>query len=164
MPLAPRLFPGDEELGKKDDDHRPQSRRSFSMNWQHRQAACGPHPRTMKRMAITVVVLLALYYFIKNIPTDLENPRPRPNYDHSKHTQLPHIKNPNPVRPADQSVATDSPARGETEPQRHDFNGPIRFYNLATTLQPYLKHKGPSISNKNVVSVSSCILYLYTSI
>ena len=69
MPLPPRLFPGDEELGKKDDDHKPGMKNS--MAWKPRIAM--PHvqiqKRTVKRVFWGVVVLVAVYFFVKNIPT-----------------------------------------------------------------------------------------------
>lgn len=160
MPLPPRLFPGDEELGKRDDDHRPGRKRSLGMNWQQRQASWGPHRRTMRRMALAIVALLALYYFFKNMPTDLENPRPRPNYDHSG-TQIYPTQSSNQPAPVTQGSATSDQVEGHTEQLQHNFNGPIKFYNLATSLQTGGRHKGSETSNRNVVCASEDSLYHY---
>src|SRR3954447_23475400 len=82
MPLPPRLFPGDEELGKRDDDHKPGKKSNLGIPWQHRRLSQGPHRRTLKRAALGFIALVALYYFFKNMPTDLENPSHRPQYNH----------------------------------------------------------------------------------
>jgi hypothetical protein len=152
MPLPPRLFSGDEELGKRDDDHRPGRKRSLGMNWQQRQASWGPHRRTIRRIALAIVALLALYYFFRNMPTDLENPRPRPHYDHSGSQRYP-TQSSNQPAPVNQGSSMGNQIEGQTEPQ-HDFNGPIKFYNLAASLQTGGRHKGSETSNRNVVCVS----------
>jgi hypothetical protein len=152
MPLPPRLFPGDEELGKRDDDHRPGTRGSLGMTWNLRQVLNAPHRRTMRRVALAIIAVAALYYFFKNMPTDLQNPRPRPHYGHLG-IQSPPISGPKATRPASPG-STPGSERGEpAEPPQHDFNGPIKFYELATTLLP-MKHHGSVMSDKNVVCLS----------
>lgn len=66
MPPPQRLFHGDEDLAKKDDDHKPGASRS--MLWRQRTI---PHVqrRLAKRVAVGVVTLIAFYFFFKNMPT-----------------------------------------------------------------------------------------------
>ncbi|OJJ50920.1 hypothetical protein ASPZODRAFT_287541 [Penicilliopsis zonata CBS 506.65] len=63
MSLFKRPFLVDEELGKKDDDHRPSERRAWRIaHWR------GPRPR---RFLLAIIGLYALYFFFKHMPTDL---------------------------------------------------------------------------------------------
>src|SRR3954451_23688531 len=64
MPSSKRLFADDEELGKKDDDHRPTDGAMVSPTlriWRLRR----------KRVLIGIFALYLLYLFIKHIPTDV---------------------------------------------------------------------------------------------
>jgi hypothetical protein len=150
MPLAPRLFPGDEELGKRDDDHKPGMRSPLDRVWQQRRLRQGPHRRTMRRVALGMLALIGLYYFFKNMPIDLENPRPRPNYDHSEGPGAP-ISGSRAPPPGNQGSI---PKAGDTEgtvKSQHYFNGPIKFYQLAVSLHTVSRTKGSESINQNVV-------------
>jgi hypothetical protein len=142
MPLPPRLFPGDEELGKRDDDHKPGTKSPLGIAWQHR--------RNMKRVALGLVALICLYYFFKNMPSDLENPRPRPHYDHNLAQSGPTVGSGPP--PPVQGSMQKSGLEGAAEISQHYFNGPIKFYQLAMTLHAVSKTKGSDLVNRNVVS------------
>ncbi|CAG7940140.1 unnamed protein product [Penicillium salamii] len=63
--MAPTKMPlqADEEMGKKDDDHRPIDARFRSLR--HKAI---PRPR---RIVIALIILIILYEFFKNMPTDL---------------------------------------------------------------------------------------------
>src|SRR5207248_125934 len=64
MPLLKRFFVDDEELGKKDDDHRPTEGAmvgSTSRKWRPRR----------RRILIGIIALYLLYLFVKYIPTDV---------------------------------------------------------------------------------------------
>lgn len=63
--MAPTKMPlqADEEMGKKDDDHRPIDARFRSLR--HKAI---PRPR---RIFIILIILIILYEFFKNMPTDL---------------------------------------------------------------------------------------------
>ena len=71
-----RLFPDDEELGKKDDDFRPDQ---HTLAGDIRQSASPSSllgwftsPRLRRRrLALLFALLVCAYVFIKNIPTDL---------------------------------------------------------------------------------------------
>ncbi|PQE26271.1 glycosyltransferase 2 protein [Rutstroemia sp. NJR-2017a BBW] len=132
MPLPPRLFPGDVELGKRDDDHKPGSKTSLGMAWKHRNT---PHVRNrlVKRVIIGLLVGIGVYYFYKNMPTDLSNPRPRPRFDRPGETPA--------HAPAKAALPKGNPIRQPTSNEiesedltGHNFNGPINFYQLASTL------------------------------
>lgn len=155
MPLPPRLFPGDVELGKRDDDHRPGSKSSLSMAWQQHQLLHSPHRRTMKRLALAIIALVVLYYFFKNMPTDLKSPRTRPHYDHSGGQQSPIGSSKTPP-PRDQDPTSDSERERTADQSLHHYSGPIKFYELAASLHGVVKNKGPPSTNKNVVCVCSC--------
>jgi hypothetical protein len=148
MPLPPRLFPGDEELGKRDDDHKPGSGKSpLGIAWQHRRMPHGPHRRIVKRTAVGLVALICLYYFFKNMPTDLENPTPRPNFDHPGSGPGVVLRPP----PASQGFMQKPGLEETAKSSLHYFNGPIKFYQLASTLHAVSKTKGSELVNRNVV-------------
>lgn len=88
--MAPvtRLFPGDAEAAKRDDDHVPGSSSSIRLAWQHRRRLIR-RPR-WQRVLLFLGLLVAIYYFIKNIPTDLRPPRQRPSYSDQSHS-LSHV-------------------------------------------------------------------------
>lgn len=148
MPLPPRLFPEDEELGKRDDDHKRRAKSPMGLAWQHRRLSHGPHRRTLKRLTLGILGLIAFYYFFKNMPTDLENPRPRPNYGPPSGPNAPPPKPPL----VNQDSTSKSGYGGTTESVAHDFNGPIKFYHLASTLHAVSKMRGSELINQNVVS------------
>jgi len=145
--MPPRLFAGDDGLGKKDDDHRPGKASIMSpmgMDWQQRRLP----RRNLKRVALGFVILVGLYYFFKNMPTDLPS-QPRPQWTHSSDYQGP----PPGSRPpaAEGSLQKPAPeAKLERKPE-HNFNGPIKFYQLASTLHAVSKTGGAEEFNRNVV-------------
>lgn len=150
MALPPRLFPGDEELGKKYDDHQPGSKGSLGAIWQHRRLGHGPHRRTLKRLALGALAFITVFYFFRNMPTDMENPRVRPHYDHSsRDTTSGIVTRPPPVKhgSAPQSVHDETAVAS-----RHYFNGPIRFHQLASTLREVSRAKGSDSMNRNIAS------------
>lgn len=78
MPLPQRRFHGgDEELGKKDDDHKVGGK---GHTWQQRRIQAWPRRSSLKKFALGTLVVIGFYYFFKNMPTDLEQPRLRPSY------------------------------------------------------------------------------------
>jgi len=159
MPLPPRLFPGDEELGKRDDDHKPGTKNTLGHVWRQRRLPHGPPRRSMKRAALVVLALVALFYFFKNMPTDLRNPRPRPYYGDppGKSSAIAGSRRP----PSVSEGATPSHGHEETaEKPQHDYNGPIKFYQLASSLHAFAKSKGPERINRNVVS-SGRLLFIH---
>ena len=141
-----RIFTGDEELGKKDDDHRPKaSNASSSSSWSTRK----PSPAFRKRRIIyAICALLFLYVFIKNIPDDL-GPSPRdfnPRLNHGG--KLPETTADPPARKPKR------PAR-PSEAEEHYHDGPIKFYKLASSLHSVARLGGQNQFNKNVLFAAS---------
>ncbi len=148
MPIPPRLFPGDVELGKRDDDHMPGSKSGLAIAWHHRRMPHRPHRRTLKRALWGILALVGLFYFFKNMPTDLENPRPRPSYGPAK------TNNPS-SNPPDSPGSGPKPGQKATaEVPQHDFSGPIKFYRLASTLHAVSRTSGSDSANNNVVGIT----------
>lgn len=150
MPLPQRLFSGDVEHGKKDDDHKPATS-PFAAAWRQRPLAGGLQRRSLKRVALGLLALVAVYYFFKNMPTDLENPVRRPSYN------PPTGLNTHPdTRPAHPPPHQGTKPEGKVKASPlHDYNGPIKFYHLAVTLHAVSSAGGLEMVNKNVVSLVS---------
>jgi len=148
MPLPPRLYAGDEELGKKDDDHRPGSRGPLEILWQQRRIL---QRRYLKRVALGALALTALYYFFRNMPTDLENPRQRPHYEHPSPESAP-------VPGATNHGTKPKPgAEVPSEESLHYFNGPIKFYQLATSLKAISMTRGSDEINRNILFAAASL-------
>ncbi|RFU32857.1 hypothetical protein B7463_g3447, partial [Scytalidium lignicola] len=149
MPLSHSAIFRDEELGKKDDDHkfRPQSR--LGQFWQRRRVT--PHRRNWRKAVLGIFILIGLYYFYKNIPTDLQNPRPRPRYDH-------HGGVPGSGARGENGPATNGRGDGEGEGGYY-FNGPIKFYQLASSLRAigFRYGTGSERVNQNVVFAAASL-------
>ena len=145
MPLPGRIFAGDEELGKKNDDYRSRNGAIPIQLWSWMTSNPAPRMRK-KRVALALIALLLLYLFFKNIPTDLGPVSER--YDAGIPDQAYHgmpFSNPDaptgpPPRSAVKSAAED-----------HFFNGQIRFYSLAASLQGIARTMGYREVNKNVL-------------
>ena len=140
------LLAGDEELGKKDDDHRPLNGAAPPSSWSARRR---PASSRKRRIFYGICALLCLYVFIKNIPTDL-GPTSRYKFNQrlddvgklgSEISDLPTRK---PRKPAEPSEA-----------EEHYHNGPIKFYMLASSLHSAARLGGQHESNKNVLFAAS---------
>ena len=144
------MFTGDEELGKKDDDHRPQSNSassSSSSSWSARKTS----PAFRKRRAIyAICALLFIYLFVKNIPDDLGpstrdfNPTVNQGGKLPEGTADPPAKKPK--RPATPSEA-----------EEHYHDGPIKFYKLALSLHSVARLGGQREVNRNVLFAASSL-------
>lgn len=113
-----RNYLGDEELGKKDDDHRKGS--------MHPGARKSPWVGSRRRILLALVSVYFLYLFFKNMPTDLA-PAPErfgphlsrlqpEQHDHSR------LRKP-PFNPGQKATEMD-----------HYYDGPINFHALYQTL------------------------------
>ena len=140
-----RIFTGDEELGKKNDDHRPQSNHSPSSSWSIRKTS----PAFRKRRVIyTLCALLFIYVFVKNVPDDLGPSNRNLNSRVSLGEKLPEgTGDPPATRP--KRPATPS------EAEEHYHDGPIKFYKLASSLHSVARLGGQHESNKNVLFAAS---------
>ena len=148
MSFLGRIIAGDEELGKKDDDHRPLNGDAKSVPWSSRKPARGPRWR---RIIYGVCGVLFIYLFIQNIPTDLGPNNLRADSRVYQGTidekrALPPLGTPKqqPSRPPTPSEA-----------EEHYHNGPIKFYKLAASLHTVAKMGGQLQVNKNVMFAAS---------
>lgn len=150
MPLPPRarILLGDEELGKRDDDHRPGGRSPLAAVWGARRAQVVAGKRSMRRFGIGLAVIVFFYYFFKNMPTDLEPQPGRPHYQPVEYAG--NGRNPNPPG----LTPEEHEASGESQ---HYFNGAIKFYQLAATLNKITNTKGPPNINNNVLFAASSL-------
>lgn len=133
------LFPSDEELGKKYDDHRPNGAVVSPNSFRWRRVRRG-------RLFVGLLSVIILYIFFKNIPTDLPPVRERkdlrferPIIDlHSSSKNAPHGP------PPGYSKATD-------ETSKQTYEGTIKFHKLAETLDAIR----PIRQNSNVLFLAS---------
>ncbi len=96
MPLWGRMgsmFLSDEELGKKNDDHKPT--KLPTIRPQQQWAPSRPSPRqTLKRLAVVFLVVIIIYLFVHNISTDVPiRDRRRPIYQHGDGEALESLQN-----------------------------------------------------------------------
>ncbi|KAJ5945851.1 hypothetical protein N7454_002690, partial [Penicillium verhagenii] len=121
----------DEELGKKDDDHRFPPARSQSLSLSKL-----PRPR---RLILALIGLVLVYQFFKHMPTDLSPARER--YDPRLRQQHPPPTPPNSEQP---SAVPQLDISSESGTQRSEdkgelYDGKIKLYELAKSL-PSDKH------------------------
>lgn len=141
------LISADEELGKRDDDYKYSKKVPPVASWQHRQA---PMRRSIKRIVIGLGILVLAYVFIKNMPTDVQQRRGlRPQYGGIPKADT-----------AGQGGILDDSAKPQRSSQHsastlekvQEYDGPIRFYELAATLQASSdKTNGASKFNNNLL-------------
>lgn len=130
--MAPPKMPlrADEELGKKDDDHRI----SDPTRFRPLQKSRIPRPR---RLIAVLVTLFLLYEFFKHMPTDLTPASERYN------PKIAALKHQNPTPPLG-SVQSPTPPKVHISPEvdinhkeqvgQDSYDGKIHFYELAQSL------------------------------
>jgi len=152
------LFMSDEELGKKDDDHKavksPRKRRS---SW---QPARVPPRRMLRRISLIAVAAVVVYLFIKNIPVLGPNDRMRrPIYPQSGVLRKPpsspdspppgHVMHPpDPVAESQLKTNAQVPT---ANPVERNFDGPLKYLQLGASLQSIASTRGSQQMNKNVI-------------
>ncbi|KAI8953679.1 hypothetical protein F4801DRAFT_105149 [Xylaria longipes] len=149
----------DEELGKKDDDHKhlksASQRRTSS--W---QPARVPPRRAFKRITLVFVVAVFVYLFVHNIPVLGPNDRMRrPVYPGSHRAPPSHPDTPLPgnvMHPPDPSVQSQRQSLAVNAVEKK-FNGPIKFVNLAVSLQAITNTRGTQVNNKNVLFAAASL-------
>ena len=145
MPLPGRIFAGDEELGKKNDDYRSSGGTAPIQSWLW--MISNPAPRIRKkRVALGLIAAVLLYLFFHHIPTDL-GPVPE-RFDagipDQSYTGSPYSNPEAPTGPPPRSAV-------KSAAEDHYFNGQIRFYSLAVSLQNIARTMGYREVNKNVL-------------
>ena len=149
MPLPGRIFAGDEELGKKNDDHRPANGTISIPAWSWTRWNTAPRVRR-RRLIIGLFVGVVVYFFFKNIPTDLVPIAQRIDTRVPGQTfggiPLPRIPFRKPPHPDDGS-----------ESEEHYYDGTIKFYKLASSLHGIAKTMGYRERNKNVLFAAASL-------
>jgi hypothetical protein len=156
--MAPRQFGEDEERGKRDDEYRPAMKppSRHGTVWPQGRVTHGPIRRSIKRVALAIFGLFMVYLFIHNLPTDLEPRRGRPSYTHDTGSPGQHARKPLPSK-SESSKKSSAGYSGTSRPVKekeevlHDFNGPIKYYDLAASLHAASAVKGAASVNRNVV-------------
>ena len=140
------IFTGDEELGKKNDDRRPNKNNALSSAWSARKIP--PLPRR-RRIFYTLIACITLYLFFKNIPPPVEYgsriPHNRPVYGRSPKQDL------IPETTQEAPPHAEKPSDAET----HYFEGPIKFRKLAESLRAIARYQGYRDTNDNVLFAAS---------
>ncbi|KAI1409611.1 hypothetical protein F5Y13DRAFT_89239 [Hypoxylon sp. FL1857] len=148
------FFLSDEELGKKDDDHKP-SKSGGGLRQPNWHPTRVPPRRSLKRIALVLAVATIVYLFIKNIPVLGPDARMRrPSYAYPPDL-APNV----PKRPAyeqPQPASSKPNSRPPNTPERI-FNGPVRFLELAPTLHAISGTRGTMLNNRNVLFASSSL-------
>ncbi|KAL8811761.1 MAG: hypothetical protein Q9223_007460 [Gallowayella weberi] len=144
------MFADGEDLGKKDDDRKPGKINLQVPAWSARK----PAPWRRRRILYGVVAFIALYLFFKNIPVPEHPPTNfRPTYGSSPRSAPDdlHKSKPVPERPAQKPPRPEKPSDAE----KHYYDGPIRFYNLAISLHAIARLWGQLDNNRNVLFAAS---------
>ncbi|KAK6220180.1 hypothetical protein QIS74_05682 [Colletotrichum tabaci] len=164
------IFLNDEEMGKKDDDHHrpggsaiknPMLLRNRNPQWQ--PAAKMPSRRLFRRLAYLFLIACGLWYLLSDLSFGFVFRERPPNYIY------PYPDDPRESRdatlrktgrlPNGQSVP---PAAEQQQQHHHDYNGPVKFLRLATSLHSIAATKGSQPVNQNVLFAASNLHSLST--
>lgn len=154
--MRPRLDPelGGVASAKKDDDLYVKGGKAQN-GWRAKGPPRIPPRKTLKRLSILFLVAIAAYVFIYNIPTDLgpQNINRRPVYT-QPNSNVPPGGMPMSHTPIPNNAAADE--HGAVLAARN-YDGPVRFLELAETLHAISATKGDAQSNKNVLFIASSL-------
>lgn len=146
MRTQPTLgYARDEELGKRDDDFRPMKRTStatsFMQPWKWRK----------RRLATVLAIAVVLYLFWTHLGANLGTIEQRvASASHVSGSQAIPSNEPSGAPPRTEVAEEDEQAR------KRYYNGPVRYYRLASSLQNIQKTLGIRVENRNVMfAVSS---------
>ncbi|KAK8060444.1 hypothetical protein PG996_010374 [Apiospora saccharicola] len=149
------FFLNDDELGKKDDDHKHPSRNG-GLRQQTWAPARVPPRRFLKRIFLVFGAALLTYLFIHNIPTDI-GPRQslRPSYGKTAPPGYPVRGRPPPSASPKETIEDEDSSVPEL-PQR-TYNAPPKFLELAGTLRAIGTTRGSLVVNRNVLFAASSL-------
>ncbi|KAK8127481.1 hypothetical protein PG984_008589 [Apiospora sp. TS-2023a] len=149
------FFLNDDELGKKDDDHKHPSRNG-GLRQQTWAPARVPPRRFLKRIFLVFGAALLTYLFIHNIPTDI-GPRQslRPSYGKTAPPGYPVRGRPPPSTSPKETIEDEDSSVTEL-PQR-TYNAPPKFLELAGTLRAIGTTRGSLVVNRNVLFAASSL-------
>lgn len=145
--LSRSVLPGDEELGKKDDDHKPGAVRI--PKWTPRSASLRLRRR---RMLLAIMGLYLLYVLVKNMPAlgGWSRQMTITAYQSAPHGIPSHGHDPTSNdEPTGPPPGYGAPKAGEPTP--HTFDGPFKFYRLAASLHGASHTYGYRAVNRNIV-------------
>ncbi|KAF9881563.1 hypothetical protein CkaCkLH20_00709 [Colletotrichum karsti] len=156
------VFLSDEEMGKKDDDHNrgsangnPMLLRNRNPQWQ--PAAKMPSRRLFRRIAYLFIIAGALWYFLGDLSFSFGERRPNYIYPYTDGSRD-HI--PNPIRDGPHRLSGGRKAKpGTPMPSisEHDYNGPVKFHRLASSLHAIAATKGSLAVNQNVLFAAASL-------
>ncbi|KAL2175622.1 uncharacterized protein P884DRAFT_205502 [Thermothelomyces heterothallicus CBS 202.75] len=155
------MFLGNEELGKKDDDHMPTKLPLVRPRWN--AAPRPPRGKLVKRLAIAFALGLFLYIFISNLPTDVpirdrRHPVYRPAFDSgSPGAPKPKAKPKSGWRPHRPSFLTPGTPSEDSASSSSAYNGPLLFEKLLPSLQAIHATGGASPVNKNILFAAASL-------
>ncbi|USP78725.1 hypothetical protein yc1106_05999 [Curvularia clavata] len=147
------MLSGDEELGKKDDDHRfkPIRQSSWSI-WGH------SFRWRRRRIVLAMVGLLLVYYLLHGTADDVDSFTPQQYPSTLGRPTTSTYTNPS----ADQDEPTGAPegiqrsVRGEPTP--HGYDGQVRFFRLASSLRSSASTTGGyDKKNRNILFAISAL-------
>lgn len=140
-----RVLSKDEELGKRDDDFKPKRSPTVSTLTQ-------PWRWRKRRMFTAIAVILLIYVFVHNIPTDLPTVDERMGMP----SKPGHVVA-TPAGPRAPSGAPPMPSTPRDDAgSQHYYDGPIKFYRLAASLHGIVRTMGGRPQNRNILfAVSS---------
>ncbi|KZF23130.1 hypothetical protein L228DRAFT_281881 [Xylona heveae TC161] len=146
-----RTFSPKQGLEKRDDDLRPRKAGATASTW----SAMGTGSRLRRRRFLFVLLaLLIVYLFVKNIPTDLGPAPARMGFSsppsatyHAPGSPDAALRNPQARLPLRESAPT----------SQHNFNGPIKFYKLASSLHAIAKTMGHRKINRNILFAAASL-------
>lgn len=151
--MLSKVLPGDEELGKKDDDYHTSPRA-------HKWAPTRTSPlRWRRRRILQCLVALAAVYFVfstlsnwaQDQPLDLRGLYQSSIDDHTYHR--PDVASDD--EPVGPPSGTAPPKPGEVAP--HTYSGLIKFYRLSSSLHGAAHTNGFQAVNRNVVFAISSL-------
>jgi hypothetical protein len=159
------MFLSNEELGKKDDDHKPIKVPTIRPpQW---SAATGIPPRKMpKRLAIALALAVFIYLFVSNLPSDVPvRDRRRPVYRPEVLSDTPRAPGPmpnlkpnrKPLRPQGPVPPPAAPPRPAAAAPAASYNGPLVFPKLLSSLQAIYSTGGSQNLNKNVLFAAASL-------
>ncbi|GKT85685.1 glycosyltransferase 2 [Colletotrichum tofieldiae] len=161
--LRSLVFLSDEEMGKKDDDHHraggsaiknPILLRNRNPQWQ--PAAKMPSRRLFRRVAYLFLIACALWYLLSDLSFGFGERPPSyiyPYPDDPRESRDPTLRK------------TGRLPKGQPPPQgteHHDYNGPVKFHRLASSLHAIAATKGSQPVNQNVLFAASNLRSLST--
>jgi hypothetical protein len=150
MPYHSRVLSKDEELGKRDDDFRPRRSPSAAnvfniFRWRKR------------RLFGLLAGIVLVYLFIANPPTDL---RPIDGRRYGQPAGAGQFADAS-THQYSRTEPTGAPLRSmkdaEDESEKQYYDGPIKFYRLASSLHSITRTMGQRNANRNVLFAASSL-------